>query len=587
MAFEEFNGCLFGPTWKTSGRMHEFRVERDVKVPLPDGTRLSSDIWRPAGPERFPAVLGFHPYHPGAQTGPIKPTKSSAAQWRNPGEERTRASLEAGDPAFFARRGYAHVVCNARGTGKSEGEWDFVGPQELMDVYETIEWIASQPWCDGNVAMFGVSYLAWIQLFAATLNPPHLKALFCPWGATDFYRDVFVRGGIPTYKFPIGWSHTSLTYGNCKPVNHSRNEMGEEGYRNAIRKLLEDDDFRAAPEIVEVLKNPETGPHPFVVDLLLHPLYDEFWIERTADYGKIKTPAFIGACWCTYGIHLPAAFRSWEGLDVPKKMVIGPPHYLDRPVYQLQHEAVRWFDYWLKGVDTGIMNDPPVRVFIMNADEWKEGSDWPFPETRFTPFYLHENGLLSEHEHWPYEGSDSFEDSPWMRGSLTYVTPSLVENTEVVGPIMLKLFASTTDTDVHWIISLLEIDSRGNEHLLTKGWLKGSHRELDLARSKPWEPIYTHRKSDPLAPGQIYEYLIKIVPTGNLFKAGSRVGLKISCADDEPKTSHQLVGTGSLRRTAVSRVTVFHDDDHPSYLLLPITKGNLFNTYFSGGDFPA
>jgi predicted acyl esterase len=434
--------------------------------------------------------------------------------------------------------------------------------------------------------MFGVSYFAWIQLLVAALKPPHLKAIFCPWGSTDFYRDIFYRGGIFAYKWPLGWSQTSLTYARCRPANYSKEKLGAEDYREAVAALLDSDDVRAAPELVQVLENPEAGVNPFVVDLALHPHHDEFWEERTVDYSKIEVPAYIGADWGSYGIHLPAAFRSWEKLDVPKKMIIGPPIYLDRPLYQLQHEAVRWFDQWVRGSDTKIMNEPPVRVFVMNTNQWKEADDWPLPETKFTPFYLHEDGLLSEREHWPYEGSDSFEDSPWMRGSLQYATPPLVEDTEVIGPIMLKLYAATTETDVNWIISLLDIDREGNERQLTKGWLKGSHRKLDLEQSKPWEPIHTHRHSEPLAPGEVYEFDIKLVPTGNLFKAGSRIGLRIRCVDDEPTNPLELIATGSLPRAAVSRVTVFHNADHPSYLLLPITKGNVMNTYFSGGSFP-
>lgn len=586
MAFEEYAGAMFGTSWKASARRYGVVAERDVRVPLPDGVELSCDLWRPDSGEPCPAILSFHPYHQAAQTGPIKPTAISTAQWRNPGQERTNASLESGEPTFFARRGYAHLVCNARGTGKSGGRWHFSGLQEVRDVYDTIEWAAAQTWCDGNVVMFGVSYFAWIQLLAATLKPPHLKTIFCPWGSTDFYRDIFYRGGIFAYKWPLGWSQTSLTYARSRPINYSKEKLGAEGYRDAVAALLESDDVRAAPELVQVLENPEKGVNPFVVDLVLHPYYDEFWEERTVDYSKIEVPAYIGGDWGSYGIHLPAAFRSWEKLDVPKRMIIGPPIYLDRPLYQLQHEAVRWFDHWVRGSDTGIMNEPPVRVFVMNTNQWKEADDWPLPETKFTPFYLHEEGLLSEREHWPYEGSDSFEDSPWMRGSLQYATPPLVEDNEVIGPIMLKLYAATTETDVNWIISLLDIDREGNERLLTKGWLKGSHRELDLEQSKPWEPIHMHRRSEPLTPGEVYEFDIKLVPTANLFKAGSRIGLRIRCVDDEPTNPLELIATGSLPRAAVSRVTVFHDADRPSYLLLPITKGNVMNTYFSGGSFP-
>lgn len=583
MAFEAFTGAMFGIKWKSSERKYRVLIERDVKIRMADGVNLSCDIWRPESDEKFAAILGFHCYHQAAQTGPIKPGAISTAQWRNPGQERTNASLESGDPAFFARRGYVHVVCNARGTGNSEGRWDFLGPQEVNDVYEVTEWISAQPWCNGKVGMFGISYFSQIQLLAATLNPPHLKALFCPWGTTDHYRDLCYRGGILVYRWPIGWSKTSLTYANCRPENHSKKEMGEENYGKAISALLAKEDIKAVPELVEVLKNPEADVNPFVVDLLLHPFYDQYWRERTVDYSKIKIPAYIGADWGCYGIHLPAAFRSWENLRGPKKMIVGPPAYLDRPLYQLHHEAVRWFDHWLKEENTGIMDEPLVRLFIMNTNEWKEGNEWPFPETKFTPFYLHEDRFLSEREHWVYEGCDSFNDSPWMRGYLKYATAPLVENTEVAGPVMLKLYAATTDTDIHWIISLLEIDPEGNERILTKGWLKGSHRALDMEKSKPWEPIYTHERSEPLTPAAIYEFDIKLVPTGILFKAGSRIGIKISCADDEPKSALELIGGGSLRRSAVSRITVFHEEDHPSYLLLPITKGNVVNTYFSGG----
>jgi len=151
----------------------------------------------------------------------------------------------------------------------------------------------------------------------------------------------------------------------------------------------------------------------------------------------------------------------------------------------------------------------------------------------------------------------------------------------------LKLYAAITDTEVHWIVSLLEVDADGKERLLTKGWLRGSHRELDLKKSKPWEPIHTHARPQPLAPGKIHEFDIKIQATGNLFRAGSRIALKISCVDDDPKHALELLATGTLRRTQVAREPpVFHNEDQPSCLLLPITKGNVVNTYFSGGKLP-
>jgi hypothetical protein len=586
MAFNDYHGAMFGRHWKTSARRHGVANENDVGIPMSDGTRLSGNLWRPDTDEKVPVVLGVHGYHPEGQTGPITPSAISSAQWRHATQERTNASLESGDPNFFARRGYAHMVLNVRGTGRSQGEWQYCGPQEVDDIAEAIQWLAARPWCDGNVVMFGVSYFARMQLLVATRQPPALKALFCPWGNTDLYRDICYRGGILHYLWPVGWSQTSLVYGNVRPRNHARERLGEEGFRRAIAALLDDDDIRSVPQLVSILKNPDSGANAFVTDILLHPLHTDYWDDRTVDYAKIRVPAYIGACWGNVGIHLPAAFRSWERLDVPKKMIVGPPIYLDRPVYQLQHEAVRWFDHWVKGVDTGIMDEPPVRLFMMNTGEWKESDDWPLPETKWTPFYLHADGLLSEHEHWPFEGNDSFEDSPWMRGHVQYATPPLVENTQVAGPVALKLYAASTDTDIHWVVTLLEIDAGGNERFLTRGWLKASHRRLDMDASKPWEPIHTHLDPEPLTPGEIYEFDIKIVPTANEFKAGSRIAVKISCAEDPPADPLQMIACGSLRRARASRIGIFRNEDYPSYLLLPITKGNLLNTFFSGGRFP-
>jgi len=284
-----------------------------------------------------------------------------------------------------------------------------------------------------------------------------------------------------------------------------------------------------------------------------------------------------------YGLHLPGTFRSWENLNVPKKMLVGPPAYLDRPLYQLQYESLRWFDHWLKGIDTGIMEEAPIKLFIMGENEWKEAEEWPLPETKWTPFYLHPKGVMYERLCWPDEVSDSFEDSPWGRGSLKYSSPILVENTEIVGPMVLNLFASTTDDEVFWFVSLREVDAEGNERILTRGWLRGSHREVDPKRSKPWEPFHPHTKSEPLTPGEIYEFNIPIVPTAKLFKAGSRIKLKISSTDDQAKNPLEMNAGGHIHRQSASRIKVYHNADYPSHLLLPITRGNVLETFVSGG----
>lgn len=305
---------------------------------------------------------------------------------------------------------------------------------------------------------------------------------------------------------------------------------------------------------------------------------------RNAKDEQGTIPAYLGACWGNYGLHLPGAFTAWKDWKGPKKMVIGPGVYLDRPLYQYQDESLRWFDYWLKGIETGVMDDPPVRCFIPPTGEWKCLDDWPPPDARWTTFYLHAEGTLSEHELWPGEGSDSFNESSFEHGALTYATPRLVENTEVLGPSVLTLYLSTTDTEALVFATLLLIGREGREHELTRGWLRASQRGL-RQDSAPWEPVLAHEKREPLEPGEIYELRVPIVATGRLFLAGERIALRIKAADDEPaENSLQAPARNHLRRPRPARLTIHHDETHPSHLDLPITRGNLIGTFFSGGD---
>ena len=192
--------------------------------------------------------------------------------------------------------------------------------------------------------------------------------------------------------------------------------------------------------------------------------------------------------------------------------------------------------------------------------------------------------MLSEHELWPAEGSDSFDESNFEHGALTFSTPLLVENTEVLGPSVLTLYLSTTDTDALLFATLLLIDKEGKEHELTRGWLRASQRKL-RDDSEPWAPIHAHQTREPLEPGIIYELKIPIVPTARLFQAGERIAIRIKGADDEPAlNSLQALARNHVRRPRPARITIHHDESHPSRLDLPITRGNIIGTFFSGGD---
>jgi putative CocE/NonD family hydrolase len=366
---------VFTRNWATSERKYDVTHDRDVKVRMPDDTLLDGDIYRPAAAGKFPVILGAHPYNKDLQSAPMQPV----------GFTPMRGYMESGDPNFFARRGYVHAVFNVRGTGASEGFFQLLGPLEVQDVCDFIGWLAEQPWSDGNVGMFGVSYFAKIAKLVGAAGPAPLKAIFAPFAGTDDYRQRSYHGGILSHGFLAHWRN-SLHRPRYRSMH--REMFDDDAYQQALQAARQDEEIMAVPVLREALTYPEDGTNPLLVDVVLNPFNGVFWHERSANDAEATVPAFLGACWGNYALHLPGAFDAWKKWGGPKRMVIGPGVYLDRPLYQYQDESLRWFDYWLKGIDTQVMEEPPVRCFLPPTGEWKALEDWPPPETRWTPFFL-------------------------------------------------------------------------------------------------------------------------------------------------------------------------------------------------------
>jgi predicted acyl esterase len=562
-------------TGKISKREYGIIAERDVSIPMSDGVNINVDIFRPDGKGKFPAILALIPFNKEIQSERVWPGAARSRRIRGAPD----ATMEVGPTDFFVRRGYVNIIGSVRGTGKSGGVYRLMGPQEVKDVYEVIEWAAAQPWCHGNVGLLGTGDTATHHPAVAVLQPPHLKAI-APIGTFwDVYREFWWPGGILFSGF-LRWMISLVDIDVNQQESELRVELGEKGYKEAIARALADKDISADPELVDALKNPEAPTNPALLDVLLHPTWCRYWQERAVvDFDKIKVPAFLeAAAFC------PGSFYHWSKIKAPKKLVLGPPAWIDRPFYQYSWELLRWFDYWLKGIDTGIMEEPAVRIFVQGANEWKTGDDWPFPETKWIPFNLHYNNrMLCEIEPWPEALSYSYPDAPGERGFLKYYSAPMVENTEVVGPMALNLYASCRGTDINFFVGLWDANPEGRETCLSRGWLKASHRQLDEKKSKPWHPVYTHTNPKPLVPGQVYQFAIDLLPAANLFKAGHRIVLKISGADDEPESLSEVKMYHLCSQTP-NTITIYHNAEYPSHLLLPITRGNIVGTYVSGGD---
>jgi uncharacterized protein len=562
-------------TGNISKREYEILAERNVLITMSDGINIDVDIFRPSSDGKFPVLLGISTFDKEVQSDHVWPAPTRSRRIRGSPD----ACLESANIDFFVRRGYVNIIGSVRGTGRSGGVYQYLSPREIRDTYELIEWAAKQPWCNGNIGMIGLGYYSAHQPLVAQLQPPHLKAL-APIGTFwDNYRHFWWPGGVLQKGF-LRWLVSLVNFDVHTEKSTLLEELGEKTYKDLIAQALADRDINAAPEIVEALRNYSSNGNVNFLDIALQPLMSKYWIERGSemDFDKINVPAYFGAAG-----HRPSVCYYWPEFKMPKKLIYFPPPYLDRPFYQFSWEMLRWFDYWLKGIDTGIMDEPPIKIFIGGANEWLTASDFPVPGTRWIPFNLHENRSLCEIEPWPEAESASYDDSPSNRGSLKYYSAPMVENMEVVGPIIFNLFASCRGNDMIIRASIWDVDPEGKESILSNGWLKASHRELDAQKSRPWLPVHTHINPQPLVPGQVYKLCFDIWPIANLFKVGHRIMLKINSADDPPETLYQ-VGQSHLISQSANTITIYHNSRYPSHLLIPITRGNVVGTYVSGGD---
>ncbi len=551
---------------KGSQPVYKIKEKKNVYAPMRDGVRLAVDIFRPEAKGKFPALLALSPYGKDIQHA-IPP--------QGPGSFYSFGSLEAGDTNYIVPRGYAHIIGDIRGTGKSEGKYKCMfSKQEAEDGYDLVEWIARQPWCDGNVGMIGISYYATEQLIVATEQPPHLKAIF-PFDAPgDFYRDSNYHGGVLNAFNWLLWRQVAIRdFALVSPE-----EMSPKEFDAALEKAKSNKDLLMYSWIYQTLETPPMQPHFF--DILMHPYDGPFWQERSscARYDKIKIPAYCGSGWWAYCMwHLTGAFRNYLGINAPKKMLIGPQAFLERPFHQYHDTIIKWYDYWLKGIDTGIMDEPPIKLYVMGIDQWRHENEWPLARTRWTKYFLRSWERLSTEPETFYPEPDCFVQQPPIMTSkiqfLSYLTPPLAEDVEVTGPIALYLYAAIDQDDTNWVISFKDVDEHGSERLLTAGWLKASHRALDECDSKPWQPYHPHTEEsiEKIEPGKIYEYAIEVRPTSNVFKVGHRIKLEIASIDlPEGFRGIRILPPYHIVSSKTTLHKIYRDEIHPSYLLLPI-----------------
>ncbi len=546
---------------------HGMIVEKDVKIPLRDGGYLYADIFRPdTTTEKFPAIANITVYNKDKLWIPPADLEEEANPYMN---------WEAANPLWWVPRGYVCVRIDSRGTGKSPGRCEPSSYQESVDFYDCIEWLAKQEWCSGNLGTLGISYHAACQWRLANLNPPSLKAII-PWeGRADQYRDQAYHGGI----FSMGF------LGNWVNQHMARHLLGR------TRKY-----------------NPDSFSPDMLWQYLSHDLDSEWWRMCSARWDQIKVPVYTVGNWGGWGLHLRGNTEAYLCAESKhKKLRIHTGDHF-RPFHSNEGKVdqLRFFDYWLKGMQNGIMDEPPVKLEIRTGGSKKPyafrfENEWPLARTQWTKMYFsiekerspdesHTEGRLVPEQltaarKISYSGSNpnkagigSGSSAPGIgRSGISFVTDPMEKDTEITGPLMANVWVSSTAEDMDVMVTLRNIDPAGNEVfelgqqgqpvVLTKGWLRASHRKLDSAKSLPYRPYHAHNERLWLEPDVPVECQIEIISTCIVLKKGHQLRVDIHAQDS--------AGSGNF--------THFHADYNEeathtfhaggamnSYVLLPI-----------------
>ncbi len=566
-------------------------IDKHLQVPMRDGVLLATDVYRPAGPGPFPVVMMRLPYN----------------------KEQPVLLFLAGDILRVAQAGYAVVVQDCRGTWASGGEFSPYF-QEAEDGADAIAWAAAEPWSTGEVGMMGASYYGATQWLAAIEAPPALKAI-SPFITTDQYYEKWTyQGGAFQLGFMLQWA--SATFGVAEAVRRLLRGTGDAtGVGTAIGAA---DAVAANYWHLPLCELPAVANlTPYVRDWLAHPSYDDYWRAAAPceHYAKITTPALNFGGW--YDLFLGGTLANYAAMKdrTPQKLVIGPwVHGYNGGVYParnfglMAHDGVadvtamqiRWFDHFLKGEANGVLDEAPVKIFVMGPDVWREEADWPLPDTDWQQWYLHsagsagtkaEDGVLSPRapgqeapdsylydprDPVPTVGGASFLPGLFIAANagprdqreveqradvLCYTSAVLERDLEVTGPVQLVLYVSSSALDTDFTGKLVDVHPDGTALILTDGILRARYRE---SLSSP----------QLMTPGEVYRLEIDLVATSNVFAAGHRLRLEVSSSNfprfDRNTNSGGVIATETEADFVRATNTVWHDELRASHLVLPV-----------------
>jgi putative CocE/NonD family hydrolase len=547
---------------------HPAMLDNIVSIAARDGTEIAARIYRPDGAGPYPALFAASPYRFDNNSLPASPQ----FLWR-----------ETGPIEWYVELGYAYVHMDVRGSGRSGGDFEFLGKNEQNDLYDVIEWIGAQPWSSGKVGSIGQSYYCMLQWFMGALAPPSLACLAAHDGLADIYRASTHHGGIPCDFFPGYWWYQS------RFINRFPAEGPSCDQKTDLTELI-----------------------------AAHPTYDDFWRERSAweVLTRINVPLYSSGVWGKMQLHTRGNIDGYCRASGPKKLrMSGVPNAWAAAAEFSSvdfHKRVMlpFYDHYLKGKTTDYLTRANVEYAVRGSNLTRSAESWPPPGIRYTHWYLNgaatgsvsslnDGGLSTQTASGLASTSYSYPNPGWVAGVvglgpagpaggfdpvrrvLTFTSAPLTTDLEITGPIKLVLYASSSARDTDFFIKLSDqfpqnADDRAKglnpfAELITRGWLRASHRALDAARSTEMVPYHTHGNPQPLTPGQITKFEISLEPMAYLIKAGHRLRLEIVNGDSP--VSEQLWGH-YYRPDKIGSDTICHDAAHASELILPVMPAN-------------
>lgn len=506
------------------------RIDVDMEIVMDDGIIVRCDVYRPDDEKAYPAILTYGPYGKGMHfsTGyaPFWNRIKTAYPEILEGTSGKYMNWETVDPEKWVPKGYAIVRIDSRGAGRSEGIIDCLSSRETKDFYNCIEFIGEQPWCDGNVGLLGISYYAMTQWRVAAERPPHLKAIIPFEGSSDFYREMARHGGI-RQDFSDFWYPRQV-----RSVQHG---LGRRGLKSDFY-----DSYLSGPESLD---NDELEKNR--VDMLQETLKNElitapYYTDRNFDLTNIEVPVLSCGSWGGAGLHLRGNTEGYLAVSSKEKFleIHGLEHFTEFYTDYGRTMQQAFFDHYLKGQNT--WHQAPVHLRLRNVDGSftdRDENEWPIARTQWTKFYFNEDGRFTITPNDDYQLTFSADD----HAGISFFTAPLEEEMVITGPIMGKLFISSTTTEANIHLTMRVLDPNGkditfisaNDYFgqIANGWLRASHRKIDPAKSTFYRPWHTHDEKWPLVPGEKVECDVEVWPTSVIIPKGYRLGFCISGCD--------------------------------------------------------